>query len=579
MTQNLLTIGNHDSTSRRFGLPLDFVTWTNAILARKGKGKSYLASVMAEELLAAKQQVVVIDPTGGWYGLRSSADGKGDGFGIYVLGGDHADITLEEQAGETIARWIVEKGFSAVIDISLFRKGQVRRFVTPFLETLYRLNREPLHLFVDEADDIAPQKPFGDEAAMVGAMEDVVKRGRKKGIGCTLITQRPADLAKQVLTQCEMVIALGMNHPRDLAAVKEWINVHADPTKAEEMIASLPSLPTGTAWFWAPSFGDLFERVSVRKRQTYDSSATPKPGQRIMVPKRLAPVDVRKLGEEIASTVEQAKANDPARLKATIAQLEKQLAAKARGNGHVDQASIEKAVAEAVTAIESKWRAALESANDWISTLGNKLEEVNRLTSMKVRTVDAPRATAPRPARTIETRAVAPNPPARVARAASAVSGDATGAASRVLAVLAQFPDGLDDRYIAARAGVSRKKSTYRNALTDLRKRGYLRDQGGLRTLTAEGIAAAADTPPLPTGPELLEYYRAQLGTGAARQIFEVLVERSPMALDRVALANMAGVDDAKSTFRNALTELRTWDLFEGRDELRLSREVAEAIR
>lgn len=112
--------------------------------------------------------------------------------------------------------------------------------------------RPPLHLFADEADDACPQWPFGGEAAMVGAMEDVVMRGRKKGIGYTLVTQRPADLAKQVMTPCVVLVSMRRTHPRDIAAIREWVNVHADLDEAAEMIASLPSLPADEAWFWSP---------------------------------------------------------------------------------------------------------------------------------------------------------------------------------------------------------------------------------------------------------------------------------------------------------------------------------------
>jgi hypothetical protein len=88
-------------------------------------------------------------------GLKSSADGKHEGFPIAVFGGEHADVPLEETAGETLATALVEQRFSAILDLSLFRKGQINRFMAPFLETLYRLNREAMHLFVDEADSIA----------------------------------------------------------------------------------------------------------------------------------------------------------------------------------------------------------------------------------------------------------------------------------------------------------------------------------------------------------------------------------------------------------------------------------------
>jgi hypothetical protein len=70
-----------------FSLPLDLVTSTQAILARKGSGRSYLASVEAEELLGCRQQIVAIDPTGAWWGLRSSANGDGPGYQVVVIGG------------------------------------------------------------------------------------------------------------------------------------------------------------------------------------------------------------------------------------------------------------------------------------------------------------------------------------------------------------------------------------------------------------------------------------------------------------------------------------------------------------
>src|SRR3954469_25071936 len=99
--------------SEDLSLPLDFVTQTQAILAKRGVGKSYTASVEAEELLKARQQIVVVDPTGAWWGLRSSADGKGEGFPIVVLGGEHGDVPLEQHAGEVLAAAIVERRFSA----------------------------------------------------------------------------------------------------------------------------------------------------------------------------------------------------------------------------------------------------------------------------------------------------------------------------------------------------------------------------------------------------------------------------------------------------------------------------------
>ena len=65
--------------AKNFTLPRDAVTQTFAILSKRGSGKTYLASVMAEEMLERGLHIAVVDPTGAWWGLRSSADGKSDG--------------------------------------------------------------------------------------------------------------------------------------------------------------------------------------------------------------------------------------------------------------------------------------------------------------------------------------------------------------------------------------------------------------------------------------------------------------------------------------------------------------------
>lgn len=48
-------------------LPLDAVTETVAILARRGSGKTYGACVMAEEMIGAGAHAGVIDPLGVWW--------------------------------------------------------------------------------------------------------------------------------------------------------------------------------------------------------------------------------------------------------------------------------------------------------------------------------------------------------------------------------------------------------------------------------------------------------------------------------------------------------------------------------
>ena len=164
--------------SREFSLPAEAVSETFAMLAKRGVGKTYTAAVMVEELLKTGLHAVVGDPVGVWWGLRTSPNGTREGLPIIVLGGDHGDMPLEVNAGEPIADVVVDEELSVALDLSHFRKGEQTRFMTDFAERLYHKNRTPLHLVLDEADAFAPQRPLKGQECLLGAVEDLIRRGR-----------------------------------------------------------------------------------------------------------------------------------------------------------------------------------------------------------------------------------------------------------------------------------------------------------------------------------------------------------------------------------------------------------------
>jgi DNA helicase HerA-like ATPase len=179
--------------SQDLELPEEAVTETFAILGKRGVGKTTTARVLTEELLEVGLPVLILDPTGVWWGLRTSADGKTAGYPVVIFGGDHADVPLEETAGTLIADVIVSQRISAVLDLSSLSKGGTRRFSTDLLERLYHRNREPLHVVIDEADLLAPQRVAHGGERLLGAMSDLVRRGRVRGLGVSMITQSPVD--------------------------------------------------------------------------------------------------------------------------------------------------------------------------------------------------------------------------------------------------------------------------------------------------------------------------------------------------------------------------------------------------
>lgn len=527
-----------------FSLPLEAVTQTFAILAKRGVGKTYTAAVMTEEMLKAQQQVVVADPVGVWWGLRSSANGKEPGFPIVVFGGEHAVLPLQEESGEIIASAIIEHGFSAVLDLSLLRKAAQVRFMTAFAEALYRLNRKPLHFMVDEADAFAPQRPQDGEQRLLGAFEDIVRRGRARGLGATLITQRAAVLNKNVLTQIEVMVALRTISPQDRDAMEAWIEVHGTEKQHEQFNESIASLPIGTAWFWSPGWLDIFKRVEVRKRETFDSSATPKVGEKAVAPKALAEVDLPSLGAQIEQTVERAKANDPSELKRQIAALKKEKAELEKVKPHVESKPARKVEVSVVrekdfarfetagariTAGMEKLSAHFTALSQWQQEVSARLKVIAGQPAPSLSRV--PSATSiPRPIRPVTVR---PEP-----RNRESYNGRLPIGERKILEALIQYQDGLERSQLTVITGY--KRSSRDAYIARLREKGLVSSDGERVQTTSEGVALLPDAQPLPSGDDLQQFHLNRLPQGE-RALLEILIGAYPHSISKDVLTEKTG--------------------------------------
>jgi hypothetical protein len=261
--------------SNDLSLPKEAVTWVFAYVAKRGAGKTYNAAVQAEEMLKAGIPIGVIDGMGIWWGLRSSADGKGAGLPIVVFGGEHADLPLVPERSTEMAKAIVESNISFVLDLSGFSKTLMRKIVQAFLDELYRINRVERHVFIEESDMFAPQKPFGPEAIMcLSAVDNFIRRGGNHNLGCTLITQRSAVLNKDLLTQADCLVILRTLAPQDKEAIQAWVKeqTEEDKDKLKVFYDSLKDLENGEAWVWHPEKPSIYCRVKFRQRETFHAT-------------------------------------------------------------------------------------------------------------------------------------------------------------------------------------------------------------------------------------------------------------------------------------------------------------------
>lgn len=309
--------------SKELSLPIDAVTGTIVVYGNRGMGKTNFGSVLAEELSKARLHFAIIDPMGVWWGLQSSKDGKGPGIPVLLLGGLRGDLPIEPTAGAVVADLVVDERVSCVIDISRHANGKAWtvgekvKFVTEYTYRLYERQVErsrPLLQIYDEAARYAPQTmPTGakDIATCLSAISQLVEEGRNIGVGCVLLTQRSARMAKSVSELAECMIAFRTIGPNSVGAVTDWLGEYVEKQRIKDMTGTLRSLPIGNALVVSPGWLGFEGVVRFRERETFDSSKTPKPGERRLEPVNPAKPNLKKYRELMAATVERAIENDP----------------------------------------------------------------------------------------------------------------------------------------------------------------------------------------------------------------------------------------------------------------------------
>lgn len=557
-----------------FTLPLDSATATVSILGKKGRGKTHTAAVFTEGLINAGVPTTVLDPTGAWYGLRSSADGSAPGLPVVIFGGEHGDVPLTADMGARIAEILVEGRFPAVLDVSIFSKNERRRFATDFLETLYQKNRLAHQIIIDEADEVAPQRAYAGVERLLGAAEDIVRRGRIRGLGVTMISQRAASLNKTVLSQVDALIVLGMTAPHDIAAMDEWVSLHSDLEQARSLKASLPSLPVGEAWVWSPEWLGITRRIRVRQRSTFDSSSTPKAGARRVVPTEWARVDVGAISKQLTAATAAPSLGSRAGMQARIRALEQQLAAARSAPAEV--------VRVEVPVLSDQQSRSLEEAVARLGDLGRELVATAGELSAALSRVAPPAAPASNgqlssPSTEVSAAAV-PAAGLNLASGASATAGGPSapiplGKAEReILTVLAQHGSRTTSQ-VALLTRRSHKSGGFRNSLSRLRSAGFVTGRAEV-SITDAGRRALGAWEPLPQqGPELIRWWGTQLGK-AERLVLDYLASCPGREVPVEEIAKHTGYSATSGGFRNSLSRLRSLGLAHGRGALQISTQL-----
>ena len=235
------------------------------VQGNSGSGKSHLLRRLLERSASEVQQVV-IDPEGDFVTLSER-------YGhVAVEAADFSEGDIARLAGR-----IREHRASIVLSLEgLEAEGQMR-CAAAFLSGLFEAPREhwyPALVVVDEAQLFAPAG--GGEVAeevrraSLGAMTNLMCRGRKRGLAGVIATQRLAKLAKNVAAEASNFLMGRTFLDIDMARAADLLGMERRQAEA------IRDLPRGTFLALGPAIARRPVAVAIGEVETQARSMSPK---------------------------------------------------------------------------------------------------------------------------------------------------------------------------------------------------------------------------------------------------------------------------------------------------------------
>lgn len=547
--------------------PLDVVTQTLACIGRRGAGKTYLAQMIAEQMLDAEAQIVAIDAVGNWFGLRVGADGKSKGKDIFIAGGEHGDVPILPESGARFARLVVEKHIPMILDVSGFRQGERKRFAADFGEEFFHLKKtqkSAVHLFIEEAQLFVPQRVGPEEARMLGAFENIIRLGRNYGVGSTMISQRPQSVNKEVLSQVECLCVLQVNGTHERKALEEWVQEAGADRK---LVGELPGLGRGEGYVWSPSWLKIFQRVKFGHKTTFDASATPEVGKTARAA-TLTSMDVATLQADLQEIIAKSDADNPAILRRRIAELERQLRAKPAVSQAPDPKEIEERVKAEVENAVSAMRSHVEDAvrermHACAAALTEQIDEFNKHAE-NARDLIRPMTSQEQQKYLTGNGAKSQ---AAYAPPVTTAPGSLSAPEQRILDAIAWLEDigvaPAKQPAVAFLAGYTYGAGSYNNARGRLNQGGMVAYLAGNRIQLTNKGRAHANSPGRPGSNEELHARIMAKLPGPEQRLLDPLLKAWPRTLGNATLAERSGYTAGAGSFNNARGRLRSLGLID----------------
>ena len=239
------------------------VTGRTCVLGSSGSGKSYTVGVLCEELCRNEIPFAIVDTEGEHTGLKEKFEA------LWVGEDQDSDLSWGDLDIKDLARQAPDIS-PLILDVSDLTdpKEKVSSFVSALYETLTQ-RRTPYLVVVEEADKFVPQ--YGQR---IPIFAEVARRGRKRGMGLMICSQRPSLVDKNVLSQCGNQLIGKLIIQNDLQSVAQFFPGKGLPKE-------LTALKAGQ-FFAMGGFAPTPSLVTIKKRVTRPGGVTPSLSKRVV---------------------------------------------------------------------------------------------------------------------------------------------------------------------------------------------------------------------------------------------------------------------------------------------------------
>ena len=241
---------------------VDVLTGRSFITGKSGSGKSNTASVVIENLLDNGFPVLIVDTDGEYYGLKEEYEI------LHAGADDECDIVVSPEHAEKIANLALEQNVPIILDVSGYLEEETaNELLLEVVKQLFAKEKrlkKPFLLVVEECHEYIPEGGGMDETGKM--LIKVGKRGRKHGLGIVGISQRPADVKKDFITQCDWLCWHRLTWDNDTKVVGRILG--------SKYASAVEDLGDGEA-FLMSDWDETIRRIQFHRKETFDAGATP----------------------------------------------------------------------------------------------------------------------------------------------------------------------------------------------------------------------------------------------------------------------------------------------------------------